>query len=652
MKKRIDISIIIVNYNVKDYLFQCLKSIKPASSNLDVEVIVVDNNSKDGSVEYLKPLFPDVNFIALNENIGFGRANNKGIERANGRYLLILNPDTILEESTLDVMYEYMENDPKAGVAGCKVLNADGSFQLQCRRGYPTPWASFSKLFGLQKLFPKSKLFAKYNMTYLSENETYYIDAVIGAFMFIRRDAIEKTGGFDPDFFMYGEDIDLCYRINQAGWKTAYVHTTSIIHFKGESTRRSSIDQLHHFYEAMKIFVTKHHGQSIVFLSFLRLGIKFRSIIAYLSKYRLDIIFVLFDILAFCFSILLATKVRSGSFFGLPDYAYPTVYFVAGGITSLSIFVLGEYFERRQSIRRVTFGILISFFILSTLTYFFKEKYAFSRGVLLMTIGFSIIFSSLARFILQLFERSGGKNKIRHLIIVGINEKAQKIANHLKLHENAKLIFSGFVNISKITEKTKAAPVLGNIDYLPNIISKHATTDVIIADSNLSKHELMTLLARTRNMYVNYHIAEEYEEFLVSNIIQNITSEDSGVKKYNLGTLRYRLIKRFADIGLAFFLLTIGLPFVYLSSDNVKKRIRDFVKVLSGKMSITGYYPIGDITYPFGKPGMTGLVHISKNEDMSEETIKKLNLFYIQNYSVSLDIDIILKTIFRKNRGK
>ena len=160
-----------------------------------------------------------------------------------------------------------MERDIKCGIAGCKVLNADGTFQLACRRGFPTPWASFSKLFGLQKLFPKSKTFAGYNQTFRSVDETYYIDAVIGAFMFARMEALDQAKGFDPTFFMYGEDIDLCYRVNQNGWSIAYVHTTSIVHYKGESTRRSSIDEVKHFYEAMEIFVEKHYGKSHLFLA-------------------------------------------------------------------------------------------------------------------------------------------------------------------------------------------------------------------------------------------------------------------------------------------------------------------------------------------------------------------------------------------------
>ena len=263
-----DISIVIVNYNVKDFLYQCLDSIYLSSSKLSIEIIVVDNNSSDGSVEFLRPIFPNVNFIELKENLGFGKANNIGFSIAKGDYILILNPDTVLEENTLDIMIEYMRSHIEVGIAGCKVLNSDGSFQLPCRRGFPTPWVAFCKLFGLQKMFPNSTIFAQYNQTFLSENETYYIDAIIGAFMFARREVIEELSGFDPDFFMYGEDLDLCFRTYKAGYKVAYVHEAKIIHYKGESTKRSSINEIKHFYNAMEIFSKKHVSNSGFYLFF------------------------------------------------------------------------------------------------------------------------------------------------------------------------------------------------------------------------------------------------------------------------------------------------------------------------------------------------------------------------------------------------
>ena len=238
----LDISIIIVNYNVKHFLLQCLRSVEQALKGLSGEIIVVDNHSHDGSVTYLRPLFPAVQFIALDENVGFGRANNVAVGKARGKFVLFLNPDTLVEEQTFNVLLAYMREHPEAGACGCKVLNPDGTLQLACRRSFPTPWIAFAKVFGLQALFPRSRLMARYNQSYMDENATYFVDAISGSFMLVRREALESIGGFDPTFFMYGEDLDLCYRLHSTGWKIAYVHTTKIIHYKGESTRRSSIN--------------------------------------------------------------------------------------------------------------------------------------------------------------------------------------------------------------------------------------------------------------------------------------------------------------------------------------------------------------------------------------------------------------------------
>ncbi len=279
-----DISIIIVNYNVKDFLAQCLHSIRQAKKKFSLEIFVVDNNSEDNSIEYLEPLFPEVKFIQSGANLGFGRANNIAIKLVSGKYTLILNPDTILSEDTLEKMFNYMNSHVEVGIAGCKVLNEDGTFQLACRRSFPTPWVSFTKLFGLQKLFPKSKIFARYNLTFLSENESYYVDAVIGAFMFCKTSLLKSLSGFDESYFMYGEDLDLCRQAQLAGEKISYYCETTILHFKGESTRRSSIDELKHFYEAMDIFARKYFSNSKTFLFLLRISIRFRLFISKMGK--------------------------------------------------------------------------------------------------------------------------------------------------------------------------------------------------------------------------------------------------------------------------------------------------------------------------------------------------------------------------------
>ncbi|MBO4611589.1 MAG: glycosyltransferase family 2 protein [Bacteroidaceae bacterium] len=252
-----DLSVIIVSYNVRYYLEQCLYSVFSAEKELKLEVFVVDNNSTDDSVEYLSERFPQVRFIANEDNRGFSKANNQAIREAQGRYVLLLNPDTIVTEHTFTDCITYLDQHPEVGATGVSMYGADGIFAWESRRGVPTPWTAFCKMTGLAALFPHSRHFGRYHMRYLNREEANYIEVLSGAFFMMRAEVIQQVGMLDETFFMYGEDIDLSYRILQSGWKNAYV-PTPIMHYKGESTQKSSYRYVQVFYEAMLIFFDKH----------------------------------------------------------------------------------------------------------------------------------------------------------------------------------------------------------------------------------------------------------------------------------------------------------------------------------------------------------------------------------------------------------
>lgn len=647
-----DISIVIVNYNVKDFLFKCLSSVRAASEGLNVETIVVDNNSVDGSVEYLAPQFPEVNFIKLDENIGFGRANNLAFSQSNGKYILILNPDTILEEQTLHKMIEYMESDASCGIAGCKVLNADGTFQMACRRGFPTPWAAFSKLFGLQSLFPKSKLFAQYNQTYLSTDETYYIDAVIGAFMFCRAELIQELNGFDPDFFMYGEDIDLCFRAKQKGWNVAYIHTTSIVHYKGESTKRSSINEVKHFYNAMEIFVKKHYSKSFIFLLFLKFGIYFRQFIAYFEKFYKEILIIFADLIVVNSSLLLATKVWRDEFFAFPDYAYPDVFIVLTLTLLISMIMSGEYLEKKHSIRKMFSGYLLMFFIISSLTYFFKN-YAFSRGVVLLTTGIAISTSSILRIIYLLYHKSFGKYSEKRVAIVGNDEQTKKLINSINHQVGTNINLVGVVSIDNYSSDVfENQPVIGAFEFLPKIIKFNNINDVIIADKRLKYNALLSTISKSSDSNTRFHFASEYDDFVASGIFNDITGEIPEEKNYNFFTLKNRLIKRIFDIFSSFILITLGLPLIYFNAKDFKKSVSGLFEVFKGKKSLVGLFVETKIVSQVGKEGLISLAEISNTKRLTIQAINSLNDYYLKNYSFSLDLDIIIKYLFRRKSGK
>ena len=261
---KIKVSVIIVNYNVRHYLCQCLDSLRRSLDGISSEVIVVDNHSHDDSVKCLQPLFPEVRFISSRRNLGFARANNIAIRQSRGEYVLLLNPDTIVGEHTIAESIAFMDSHADAGALGVKMLRIDGSAALESRRGIPSPMVAFYKMCGLCSRFPRSRRFGHYYMGYLPWNQPCRIEVVSGAYFFLRKTALDGVGVLDEDFFMYGEDIDLSYRILKSGYHNYYI-PSQILHYKGESTQKTSFRYVHVFYEAMLIFFNKHYSH----LSFL-----------------------------------------------------------------------------------------------------------------------------------------------------------------------------------------------------------------------------------------------------------------------------------------------------------------------------------------------------------------------------------------------
>lgn len=282
MAKR-KLTVVIVSYNVRYYLQQCLYSLQRALEGIDSHICVVDNHSADDSVGYLQSKFPDVEFVASQHNLGFARANNIALRRADSEYVLLLNPDTIVLENTIRESLRFMDEHQEAGSVGVRMLRSDGVSAPESRRGMPSPLTAFWRMVGMAHFFPRSKRFARYYMGHLSWDEPAEIDVVSGAYCMIRRSVLDKIGLLDEDFFMYGEDIDLSFRIQKAGYSNWYL-PYSILHYKGESTQKSSFRYVHVFYTAMLIFLRKHYGGLGYLLSLpIRLGIYLRALVALLA---------------------------------------------------------------------------------------------------------------------------------------------------------------------------------------------------------------------------------------------------------------------------------------------------------------------------------------------------------------------------------
>lgn len=272
------LSVIILNYNVRYFLEQCVLSVREALSTLDAEIIVVDNHSSDESCLMMKNKFPDVKLIENKSNFGFPKGNNIGVEQASGKYVCILNPDTVVAEDTFIKILAFAEKQTDLGIVGCKLIDGTGSFLPESKRGIPTPWVAFTKVFGLYKIFPNWKLFNQYYAQHLEQEQTGKVEILVGAFMFLKREFYLELEGFDENCFMYADDIDLSFRALQKNKSNYYFHETAVLHYKGESTLKDE-KYMKHFQNAMNFFYQKHFKKSFFFTFFIQIGIWFFSFV-------------------------------------------------------------------------------------------------------------------------------------------------------------------------------------------------------------------------------------------------------------------------------------------------------------------------------------------------------------------------------------
>ena len=272
------LSVIILNYNVRYFLEQCVLSVENAIKNIEAEIIVIDNNSSDDSCTMMKQRFSHIKLIENKQNLGFPKGNNIGVAQAKGEYICILNPDTVVAEDAFTKVLAFAKKQSHLGIVGVKLIDGTGNFLPESKRGIPTPWVAFTKITGLYKIFPKSRIFGKYYAQHLSENETGKVDILVGAFMMMKRDLYNEIGGFDENCFMYSDDIDLSYRVLKKGKSNYYFDGTSVIHYKGESTVKDGT-YMKRFQEAMNFFYKKHFKVSFFFSVFMKLGILFFSLV-------------------------------------------------------------------------------------------------------------------------------------------------------------------------------------------------------------------------------------------------------------------------------------------------------------------------------------------------------------------------------------
>lgn len=677
------VSVLIVSYNVKQYLLHAIDTVRASNYNGHIEIIVTDNNSYDGSAEALKQSHPAVQIIANTENVGFGKAVNQGAEIATGDYLLILNPDTIIEESTIATFVEYMQSKPQVGMIGPKILNADGTLQPACKRSFPRPMVALPKLLGLSKLFPKSKWAGKYNLTYLDPDEIHSVDAISGSCMFVRKTIFEEIMGFDERFFMFGEDIDLCYQIKNKGFEIHYVPTAKIIHFHGESVKSAPYDSIQAFYSAMVLFADKHFSASQKRFTriFINTGVHFRKLIAFIGGAKSQIVSVSLDAIAVLIAFSLAIPIR------FVDYepVIRTKGFIPG-IYVVFWLLIGALFQLYSryilSYTRAILSSIAGFFIATAFTYYFKQ-FAFSRLVIIVATILITLLIPGWRMLFHYFMSRGflkhvkDKNNIlfsRKTLIIGTDQEAIRIARHLSKRFDTGLELVGFCD-NELSVPVEELPIsfVGRLSDIRGIIKKLNIREIIFPTAQYASKNVLSIMDDTKDLRLTYRMVPRHQDFLLG----KASIEDIG--DYSFVHIEYTLfhrlnwfIKRIFDITTAGILIVLFSP-VFLfkigtrqqlnfwgvdnsqfSGTILKSRfkfIRDLpllMKIISGKMSFVGSSLVTTAERNpnlICLPGLTGMQRL-RNVNFSADDQRVLDHYYIQNHSFTLDMEIIMKTVF------
>lgn len=677
-----DISIVIVNYNVKAYLLNLIDSVKKSKGNFTYEIIVVDNASVDGSVESLQQNHPDVKIVENKRNIGFGRANNLGVKEASGRYVLILNPDTILNEDTLSEMVHFMENHPDVGISTCRILNADGSFSNDTFRNKPTPVSALLRVFGLEEKLGKGK--HAYYIKDVNIDEVQDIPVISGAFMFLRSDVFESVDGFDERFFMYFEDTDLCYRVSESGYRIVYVPSSSVVHFRGESTRKDKIDHHLIFNKALYQFYQKHYSQgySFLFRIMINLGIVFRAGFIYLKDVLSRIFPVLFDIAVLNILIVISFILRYD--LSIEPTAllesYEPEYFGINALITVLYVSISQYYQvytkYKFSMVALFKTILWTFGGVALITFFLRD-FAFSR--LILGVG---MLASFAILLSVRLIRRGKKTQSNSLtaytetsvILVGYTEYTDQLIAKIrsKLEQNYKIIGLVADNLS-VDETVESVPVLGHTKHLAELAKLHQADQIMYQVEGVGQKTILQSMTKLVDTKIATRLIPKNHDFILGkntvDYFGQIPVVDVDIQ-YQVPWNRF--VKRSFDILVGGLLSVILCPFLLAAmiSDNkadlelfdegdhlftlqfkkdpLKASLMNIALwswyIFKGNVSVVGA-PITKNSprkFPYYKFGPFSYRTLHEHKHYHEEEKERLELFYLQNYAIWKDFEVIV----------
>ena len=510
------LSIVFLNYNTRDLTRQALNSVLAAAEGLTAEIFVVDNASVDGSADMVAEEFPQVKLICNEANVGFAAGNNVALRQVTGEYVLLINTDTIVRRDALRTMVEFLDAHPEAGACGCKILDPDGTLQLDSRRGFPTPLAAFCKMSGLSRFFPKHPLIAHYHMTYLDPEQTAEVEVLSGSCMMVRKAAMDQVGLLDEDYFMYGEDIDWCYRFYQAGWKSYYVPTTSIIHFRGESGRGVPLRILYRKSRAMSIFVNKHMARRFRFfpLWLLQVGIALYGTFRLLARAGRALAMPLIDAGLVLCGLKLGLAVRYhqelvpfiyrieqvSNLFGLdvqptrwlvpPPYSdlqWAAVYGASTLVWLLAFYASGLYDRRRYSVAWSVMGVTLGFACIVMLVFFFKA-YNFSRLAVVAAWFCNLLLIAGWRLVARWFLYQRGREGRLRTLLVGTDAVAVHFVEQL---ERMGMVHCDLIGVVEDGSQQRGCPlagrpVVGHVGELEALVDDFAIDHLVFTPSAMA----------------------------------------------------------------------------------------------------------------------------------------------------------------------
>ena len=643
------LSVVIVNYNVKHFLEQCLNSVAAAAKHCETEVFVVDNNSVDGSCNMLREKFPWVKLIENKKNYGFSYANNQAIRESAGEYVLLLNPDTVIEEDTLKSVCDFMDSHPDAGGLGVKMIDGKGRFLPESKRGLPTPKVAFYKIFGLSKLFPKSKKFGKYHLTYLDKDEIHQVDVLSGAFMLLRAETLKKVGLLDETFFMYGEDIDLSYRITLGGYNNYYFPKTTIIHYKGESTKKGSVNYVVVFYNAMKIFARKHFSEGArLMIFFINLAIYLRAAMAIAGRFITNAITPIIDALLILTGFLIITPLWETHLFGV-ESAYPHNVFVGAMVMYISVWLLslllsGGY-DKPVKMKNIYKGIGIGAIVILAVYALLPTHLRFSRALILLGTAWTLIVLPLVRLLLnytklQVFKVNLPKRK--KVAVVGSKEECRSLVGQL-MSSHTKIDIAAYVSPNADTDKFFA----GDITQLDEIININHIDELIFCAKDIQAQQIIRTMLNLSSSNLDYKIASPDGFSVIGSNSINTTGELYNVDINAIDKPENRRSKRMFDIVVSFFMIVLSPVLIWFIKGKLKAYSNLFSVLFGGKTFVSYRYDKNDVSLlPKIKKGVFS-VDMIYGRDAKKDVADRLNIMYAKDYKVSHDAMMVFK-LWRK----